>query len=537
MKVFQSVIFTAASLLLLASCKSVPVQKKIPQILDYTDADIVKTEKERITSLMESEPVQALWRAWFLKDTELTEICLSRINLQINKELEAEDYYEVRRLTKSLEAFGYKNEKISFAEADRLFCSNIPGLWEDRNLLPKNIGDCVKATVTVFVDKGIKVQGGVGYADRVLGSGFFIDKRGYIVTNHHVISDMVDPKYEGYSRLYIKFSDDEETKIPAKVIGYDSVMDLALIKAEITPEFILELGSSKDMKVGDKVNVIGAPLGLEGSISQGIISATDRRLFLQGTVFQIDAPVNSGNSGGPCIDKDMKVQGVVFAQISQSQGLNFVIPIEHLKQELPFLYNGGEFQHIWCGAYGKTNKPGNRKNGLDVHYVMPGGTAAFSGIKAGDRIIALDGNEIDSLESFQFYMRQFSSGTVVEMDFVSAAGSNEKLPVYLERRPEAPAIEVYKSDLIQNAFLPLFGMELIHSSTESKKIYTVGKVIPSTSADDLAFSENDTLKIINISLDDQNEAIFCQIYSKRKKKGFLDIGMVLASRYDSPYYF
>ena len=90
--------------------------------------------------------------------------------------------------------------------------------------------DCVNATVTIWVDKGIAIHNGMGFADRVLGSGFFIDRKGYIVTNHHVISDMVDPKYEGYSRLYVKLAADQDTRIPAKVIGFDKIHDLALLK-------------------------------------------------------------------------------------------------------------------------------------------------------------------------------------------------------------------------------------------------------------------------------------------------------------------
>ena len=190
------------------------------------------------------------------------------------------------------------------------------------------------AAVTIWVDRGVTVKNGAGYADIIIGSGFFIDERGYIVTNHHVIDSMVNPKYEGYVRLYIKLLDDNLTKIPAKVVGYDSLLDLALLKVEITPEYVLDLGSSDDLEIGDKISAIGTPVGLEGTLTSGIISSFDRKLLSLGNVFQIDAAVNSGNSGGPLIDKNLKVQAIVFAGMLQLQGLNFAIPVEYLKQEL-----------------------------------------------------------------------------------------------------------------------------------------------------------------------------------------------------------
>ena len=97
------------------------------------------------------------------------------------------------------------------------------------------------------------------------------------------------------------------------------------------------MGSSSDLEIGDKISAIGTPVGLEGTLTSGIISSFDRKLLALGNVFQIDAAVNSGNSGGPLIDKNLKVQAIVFAGMLQLQGLNFAIPVEYLKQELGIL--------------------------------------------------------------------------------------------------------------------------------------------------------------------------------------------------------
>ena len=103
------------------------------------------------------------------------------------------------------------------------------------------------------------------------------------------------------------------------------------------------------MSVGDKISAIGTPIGLEGTLTSGIISSIGRKMTTLGNVFQIDAAVNSGNSGGPLIDEKYKVQAIVFAGMLQFQGLNFAIPVEYLKLLLPRLYYGGEILHPFVG--------------------------------------------------------------------------------------------------------------------------------------------------------------------------------------------
>ena len=228
--------------------------KEVFEFPYYSEADAVENEKKRIDSLEEKTPVYALWRSLILNDSEFYLQKQTVVFDLLEKCIQDKDYFKAYSLYQSLSASGCENlsravvsEKILAEE----FYKNVPGLVTDTGLLPKTIQNCIDATVTIWVDKGISIHNGIGYADRVLGSGFFIDKRGYLITNHHVINDMVDPKYEGYSRLYIKLASDQDTRIPAKVIGYDSVLDLALLKAEIDPPYILSLGSSQDLQIGE----------------------------------------------------------------------------------------------------------------------------------------------------------------------------------------------------------------------------------------------------------------------------------------------
>lgn len=519
------------------SCKSLSQPDSIPVALDYTDSDVINNEKSNIKKLQQGDIVEALYHAYFLQNEEILAECIQMVENQILLSIDDKNFLEVQRLSLALNTIDYESKVVSKKQIDELSINDIPGTRISENKKPKTVQDCINATVTMWVDKGLKVQNGSGYQDIIIGSGFFIDERAYLITNYHVIQSMVDSKYEGFSRLYIKLPSDPDTKIPAKVVGYDSVLDLALVKVDIDPPFCLSLGSSDDLHIGDKVSAIGTPIGLEGTLTSGIISAVDRKLNTMGSVFQLDAAVNSGNSGGPLIDENKKVQAIVFAGMLQYQGLNFAIPVEYLKQELPILYKSGEMLHTWIGAYGNTKRVKGVKSGLELYYTMPGGSAQFSKLQAGDVIIQLNDKKISSLEDFQFALMAYEPGSLLKCKYIGIDGKEKNTVVYLNKRPEAPALAFYSSDLIKDACIPLFGMELTPSSTTNKKLYTITKVINGTTADEMGFSENDPVTIQKIELDDKREMIIAQLYVQRKKKGFLDITMVVGAAYDSPYYF
>lgn len=528
----------AAFVFLLTGCKSIHQPDSVVKPLDYTKEDVISNEKQNILRLQHTESVSALYHAYFLNDEQTFNDCVEFIKQQIQNAIEEKDYFEASRYLKSLESVGCKNLESLKKSVSSLITFELPGSKVSPNKKPVNIQNCIDATVTIWVDKGLRVSNGAGMNDYVIGSGFFIDDRGYLITNYHVIQALVDPTYEGYSRLYIKLPSDTETKIPANVIGYDSVLDLALLKTEITPPYVLSLGSSSDLSVGDKISAIGTPIGLEGTLTSGIISSVDRKLTTMGTVFQLDAAVNSGNSGGPLIDQNMKVQAIVFAGMLQFQGLNFAIPVEYLKQELPLLYNGGPILHTWIGAFGHTKKIKGQKDCVEIQYVMPGGSAHFANLKAGDCIIELDGSSIKCLEDFQMAMLKYMPGTIISCKYKDALdGKTKQTVLYMDRRPENPSVKFYESDLINDSFIPLFGMQMVPSSTTNRKSYTITKVIKGSVADEMGFSEEDPVTIQDIQVDYKNKRILAQIYVKRRTKGFLDITMVVGVSFDSPNYF
>ena len=522
------------------SCSSVRDPENVYSEIDYTQEDARNEERKRILDLLEKNKVQALWRAYLLKDSETISQCEEKILEEYNEAVEKEDWFNALRIAKSLETISSPAlSKISKSPSELASLSkkNVPGLNGEKSNAAKKVSSYINGTVTIWVDKGIKVERGMGFADRVIGSGFFISKDGYIVTNHHVISDLVDKKSESFSRLYIKLAEDSDTRIPAKVIGYDPEVDLALIKTEVDAPYVFTLGSSSDLDAGDKIYAIGSPVGLERTLTSGIVSATDRKLFTLGSVMQIDAAVNQGNSGGPCIDANGNVQAIVFAGMLQFEGLNFAIPVEYLKSLLPALYAGGKVLHPWLGCYGHTKKELGKDAGLEVQYVFPGASASRARIVPGDLICEVDGQKVSTLEDMQNILMKSAAKSIIRVKYRRGEEQFLESDVYLGTRPENPGYNIYKGDIIAKSFLPIFGMQLVHVSTSNSRKYSIEQILKGSVADESGFSENDPVEIRNIKLLEDNSVIYAEIYAKNRKKGYLDGVMAIGSQLDSPYYF
>ncbi|MBR1403273.1 MAG: trypsin-like peptidase domain-containing protein [Treponema sp.] len=535
-------LFFAASVLFVlgaASCSSVRDPDSVYSDIDYTQEDARREERKRIVDLLEKNPVQALWRAHLLQDDDTIAECEKAVVSEFDEAVKNEDFFTARRIQKSLTTLKSPVSATlskSLAELDSLALEKVPGLHKTPSE-SKKISSYISGTVTIWVDKGIKVQNGMGFADRVIGSGFFISKDGYIVTNHHVIADVVNPKSEAFSRLFIKRAEDSDTRIPAKVIGYDPEIDLALIKTEVDAPYVFNLGSSADLDVGDKIYAIGSPVGLERTLTSGIVSADDRKLFTLGSVMQIDAAVNSGNSGGPCIDSNGNVQAIVFAGMLQYEGLNFAIPVEYLKSLLPALYAGGKISHPWLGCYGHTKKELGKDAGLEIQYIFPGASASRARMLVGDVITEFDGQKITTLEDMQNALMKNPAKSIVTITYRRGEEEMHETEIYLGARPENPGYTIYKGDVIAKSFLPIFGMKLVSVSTSSSRKYSIEQIINGSIADETGFSENDPIEVRDIKLNDDNSAIYAEIYAKNRKKGYLDVNIAIAGPLDSPYYF
>lgn len=385
----------------------------------------------------------------------------------------------------------------------------------------------LKGAATVWVNRGMTIQQGVGIPDRVVGSGFFVDRRGYLVTNYHVIQSEVDPEYEGYSRLYVRMPGAEEEKIPARVVGWDEILDLALLKVEVEPEFVFSITRPEAYRVGDRIYALGSPGGLPSTFTSGIVSAVDRRILPIGEMIQVDVPINQGNSGGPLINERGEVIGVVFAGIEQFEGVNFAIPSVWLLSMLPDLYQDGAYQHTWLGtAVHSTDE------GLEVLYTFPESPAEMMGLRAGDILREINGEAVTEISAAQVLLSPLPEKAIITVKW-EREGSQESGLALLGERPISPIEEALDKDLKENLVPVLFGMNL--EKTEKgflSREYYVKEVFQGMVADETGLSENDPLAILRWEIDEENRIILMQIRVKKRKAGFLESAVQLGNYMD-----
>ena len=235
-----------------------------------------------------------------------------------------------------------------------------------------------------------------GYKQQSLGSGFIIDKEGFIVTNNHVVAEA--------DQIKVKLADEREYE--AKVIGRDPKTDLALIKIEgarnLEP---LPLGDSEKLKVGSWVVAIGSPFGLEQTVTAGIVSAKKRVIGAgpYDDFIQTDASINPGNSGGPLLDLQGRVVGINTAIVASGQGIGFAIPINMASSIVDQLKDKGEVVRGWLGVGIQDLTPELAEyyslephKGVLVTQVFEGDPADKAGVQKNDIIIALNGQPVST---------------------------------------------------------------------------------------------------------------------------------------------
>ncbi|MDR0402708.1 MAG: trypsin-like peptidase domain-containing protein [Treponema sp.] len=400
------------------------------------------------------------------------------------------------------------------------------------------VTDMVKGVATVFVDRGYRTERGRAFPDRVLGSAFFVDSSGLLVTNYHVIASEVDPKYEGYSRMYLRMGDASSVRIPAKVLGWDKAMDLAIIKADITPEYVFPVVDRVTPKAGDTVYAIGSPGGLEKTVTQGIVSARGRRFLQIGDVIQIDAAVNPGNSGGPVVDIDGRLVGIVFAGADRYQGLNFAVPVERLAAALPAMLKGGKAERPWLGLV--LSETGGESPRAEILYVAPFtpaweqkvGEASLIEKINGEEITAAQGSLIPALQDVLFPVRP---GELVALETSDEFGARQTRIVMTAVRPEVPLAEAAEKDSRERMAAPLFGLVLSPAGTTGfSTSYRVKKVVRGSVADEAGLSEQDPVSIRGFRVEKNAGIALLDISVKEKRMAYMETTMRLPAMLDSP---
>ena len=257
------------------------------------------------------------------------------------------------------------------------------------------------------------------------GSGFIITEDGYIATNYHVV--------EGASKTTVTLYDG--TEYEATVIGGDADYDLAVLKVDpgdtkLTPVVV---GDSAALQVGDTVAAIGNPLGeLTFSMTSGIVSCVDRLINVDGTPFnmiQIDAAVNSGNSGGPLFNTYGEVVGIVSAKLSSSsssqtsvEGLGFAIPISDAIPVIEDIMTDGFVSKPTLSFFGGSFSPSmnpaaGTDSGVYVYSVEAGGAAEKAGLQPGDVVVKIGDYEITAMEDVTAVKKHYSAGDTVTVEF------------------------------------------------------------------------------------------------------------------------
>ncbi len=231
-----------------------------------------------------------------------------------------------------------------------------------------------------------------------LGSGFIINKEGYILTNYHVI--------ENATEIIVTLSE-EKKEYRAEVIGKDKKLDLALIKIDAKEELpVAVLGDSDSLQIGEWVIAIGNPFGLGGTVTAGIVSQKGRVIGAgpYDNFIQTDASINPGNSGGPLFNTRGEVVGINTAIIAGGQGIGFAIPINMVKDVLIQLKERGKVIRGWIGVTIQQITPDialsmglKEPRGALVSSVMPKDPADRAGIKPGDIIVEFDGKPINEM--------------------------------------------------------------------------------------------------------------------------------------------
>ena len=258
------------------------------------------------------------------------------------------------------------------------------------------------------------------------GSGFVIDPNGYLLTNNHVVANA----------MTIKVILNDGREYAAKVLGRDESYDLAVLKIKATGLKALQFGDSDKVQVGDSVIAFGSPLGLSGTVTQGIISAKDRPVTAgdddSSTSFisalQTDAAINPGNSGGPLVDATGAVIGVNSAIASLgssldgqsgSIGLGFAIPINQARKTADQLIRDGKATYPVIGVSIDMNySGGGALIAKTSSAILAGGPAAKAGLRAGDLITEIDGIKINTPEELIVQIRTNDVGDEVTITYI-----------------------------------------------------------------------------------------------------------------------
>jgi len=347
-------------------------------------------------------------------------------------------------------------------------------------------------------------------AERSLGSGVIVDKRGYILTNHHVV--------EQATKIQVQLNGDT-TRYTAKVVGVDEDTDLAVIKIDANKELpIAKLGNSEGVQVGDWVLAIGSPFGLQATVTAGIISAKDRGGIGQQfqRFLQTDAAINPGNSGGPLVDLAGEVIGINTAIITGSrgyEGVGFALPSNTAINVYDQIIKQGRVTRGSIGVSFQeeistnaiTLKSLGAPYGVVIEGVQPGSPAEKAGLKGGDVIISVNGHPVKNGNDLVNPIAQAPIGSKVKLTYIRDRSEKETAATVEDRTRVFPNAAGRLGDQPGEAVPTEFGLHVEELTperghrvgVEGQKGVLVTEVEPASFAEDLGFGRGDVIVDIN----------------------------------------
>jgi len=247
-----------------------------------------------------------------------------------------------------------------------------------------------------------------------MGSGVIVSDSGHIVTNLHVVSHAAS----------VEVHLNDGRALPARLVGEDELSDIAILKIDAEGLRPLAFGDSDQVQVGQMVFAVGNPLGLEETVTRGIISAKGRRAASEAAneFFQIDAAINQGNSGGPLLDMEGLIIGINNSLSPQGQGIGFSIPSNTVQRVFESIRDFGRFIRPWFGAYMRSLTPEMAAQlnlpdafGALVLLVYEGSPAAVGGLRAWDVIVEFNGQPVPDVRELRNRVAKMDVGEKVTM--------------------------------------------------------------------------------------------------------------------------